>query len=121
MIIDQITPHFPKDNKEVNAHVKCLQVIPAAATVVDPVHDQESEDRGHEDDHRHSPCGDSASIITPPEKHNKGHERDNHDLRDIIHSRDARSRIENQCRDQEHDEQEQRNERDYDYYAPYYD
>jgi hypothetical protein len=121
MIIDQITPHFPKDNEEVNAHVKRLQAMLAATTVVDPVHVQESEDRGHDDDHRHSPCGDSASSITLPEEHNKGHGRDNHDLRDIIRSRDARSRIENQCRDQEHDEQEQHNERDYDYYDPFYD
>jgi hypothetical protein len=24
MLIDQLTPHLPKDNEEVNAYVKCL-------------------------------------------------------------------------------------------------
>jgi hypothetical protein len=51
MLIDQITPHFPKGNEEVNAHVTLLQVMLDVATVEDPVHDQEDEDRGHEDDH----------------------------------------------------------------------
>jgi hypothetical protein len=66
MLIDQITPHFPKGNEEVNAHVKRLQGMLDAATIVDPVHDQEDKDLGHEDDHRHPPHGDSASSITPP-------------------------------------------------------
>jgi hypothetical protein len=57
MFIDQITPHFPKNNEEVNAHVKRLQVMLDATTVVDPVHDQEDDDRGHEDDHQQSPVG----------------------------------------------------------------
>jgi hypothetical protein len=57
MLIDQITPHLPKDNKEVNAHVKRLQALLDATTVADPVHDQEDEDWGHEDDHRRSPMG----------------------------------------------------------------
>jgi hypothetical protein len=42
-------------------------------------------------------------------------------LCDIIHTRDARGRIENQHRDREREEQEQCEERDYDYYGPYYD
>jgi hypothetical protein len=61
-------PHLPKDNEEVNAHVKCLQTMLDAATIVDPVCDQEDKDRGHEDDHRQSPRGDSTSSITPPEE-----------------------------------------------------
>jgi hypothetical protein len=42
-------------------------------------------------------------------------------LCDVIHSRDARDQIENRCLECEHLEQEQREERDYDYYGPYYD
>jgi hypothetical protein len=52
MLIDQITPHLPKDNEEVNVHVKHLQAMLDAAMVADPVHDKEDGDRGHEDDHR---------------------------------------------------------------------
>jgi hypothetical protein len=121
MLIDQITPHLPKDNEDVNTHVKHLQAMLDAATVADPVHDQEDQDRGHEADHHHSPHGGTASSIIPLEERNRGHGRDNCDLHDIIHDRDARARIENQRRDQERDEQEQRDERDYDYYGPYYD
>jgi hypothetical protein len=66
-------------------------------------------------------CGDSANNITPQEEHDQGCNSDNHDLRDIIHGRDARGRIESRRRTQEHEEQEQRDERDYDYYGPYYD
>jgi hypothetical protein len=39
MLIDQITPHLPKDNEEVNAHVKRLQAMLDAAIVADPIHD----------------------------------------------------------------------------------
>jgi hypothetical protein len=46
-------------------------------------------DRGHNNDHRQSPHGDSASSITPPE----GHGEDNRGLHDIIHGRDAHGRI----------------------------
>jgi hypothetical protein len=112
MLIDHITPHLPKDNEEVNAHVKCLQAMLDAATVVDPVHDQEYEDWGHKDDHRHSPHGDSASSLTPLEECGQGHCRDNHDLRDVIHGKDAHGRIENRRQDRERVEQEQRGERD---------
>jgi hypothetical protein len=91
MLIDQITAHFPKDNEEVNMHVKCLQAMLNAATVANPIHDQEDEDQGHEGGHRHSPCGDLDSSITPPKKHSRGHGRDNRDLHDVIHGRDARS------------------------------
>jgi hypothetical protein len=44
MLINQITPHLPKDNEEVNAHVKRLQAMLDATTVADPVHGQEDED-----------------------------------------------------------------------------
>jgi hypothetical protein len=88
-----------------------------AAMVEDPTHDQEDGDRGHEDDHRRSPLGDSANIITPPEGRGEG----NRDLHDVIHGRDARCQIERRCRDGERDELEQRDERDQDYYGPYYD
>jgi hypothetical protein len=39
MLIDQITANLPKDNEEVNAHVKRLHAMLDAATVADPVHD----------------------------------------------------------------------------------
>jgi hypothetical protein len=39
MLIDQLTPHLPKDNKEVNAHMKCLQAMLNATVVVDPTLD----------------------------------------------------------------------------------
>jgi hypothetical protein len=35
MIIDQLTTHLSKDNKEVNAQVKRLQAMLDAATMVD--------------------------------------------------------------------------------------
>jgi hypothetical protein len=48
MLIDQLTPpHLPKDNKEVNAHVKCLQVMLDAAIVVDLNHDLDDRVQGH--------------------------------------------------------------------------
>jgi hypothetical protein len=87
MLIDQITPHFPKDNKDVNEHFK--------ATVVDLFHDKEDVDWGREDDHRCSPHGDSASSITPPEVCDQGHGRDNRDLHDVICGTDACGQIEN--------------------------
>jgi hypothetical protein len=51
MLINQLTPYMPKDNKEVNAHVKHIQVMLDVATVVDPVLDRDDEARGHEPDH----------------------------------------------------------------------
>jgi hypothetical protein len=68
MLVDQITPHLPKDNELVNAHVKQLQVMLDVATVTDPVHNQEDGDWGHDGDHQDSLRGDSASSITPHEE-----------------------------------------------------
>jgi hypothetical protein len=45
MLIDQLTPHLPKDNKEVNAHVKHLQAMLDVATMVDPTLDRDVEAR----------------------------------------------------------------------------
>jgi hypothetical protein len=89
MLVDQITRYLPKDNKEVNVHVKRLKPMLDATTVADPVYDQEDRDRGHGDDHWESPRGDSASSITPPKEHGHGRNRDDRDLCDIIHDRDA--------------------------------
>jgi hypothetical protein len=61
-------PHLPKDNEEVNAHVKRLQVMLDAATVVDTTLDYDDEAQDHELDHRQCPRGDSTSSLTPPEK-----------------------------------------------------
>jgi hypothetical protein len=51
MLIDQLTPHQPKDNEEVNAHMKRLQVMLDAATVVDPTLNHDDEAQGQELDH----------------------------------------------------------------------
>jgi hypothetical protein len=72
MLIDQLTSHLPKDNKEVNAQVKRLQAMLDAATVVDPVLDRDDKAWGHEPDHRQSPHGDSASSLTTLEEHSRG-------------------------------------------------
>jgi hypothetical protein len=85
------------------------------------VYNQEDEDPGHDDDHRESLPGDSASSITPQEEDGRGRNRDNCDQRKIIHARDAHRRIESWRRNQQREEQEQRDERDYGYYGPYYD
>jgi hypothetical protein len=52
MLIDQLTPHLPKDNKEFNAHVKHLQAMLDVATVVDLTLDCDDKARGHDPDHR---------------------------------------------------------------------
>jgi hypothetical protein len=44
-------PHLPKDNEEVNAHVKRLQAMPDTATMVDPTLDHDDEAWGHEPNH----------------------------------------------------------------------
>jgi hypothetical protein len=70
MLVDQITPpHLPKDNEEVSVYVKRLQAMLDVVTVADPVYNQEDGDQGHDDDHRESLRGDSASSITPWEMH----------------------------------------------------
>jgi hypothetical protein len=52
MLIDQLTPHLPKINEEVNTHVKHLQAMLDAATIVDLVLDHDGKAQGHELDHR---------------------------------------------------------------------
>jgi hypothetical protein len=52
MLIDQLTPHLPKDNEEVNAQVMHLQAMLDAATMVDPVPDRGGNVRGQDPDHR---------------------------------------------------------------------
>jgi hypothetical protein len=51
MLIDQLTPHLLKDNKEVNAHIKHLQAMLDATTMFDPVLDHDDKVRGHKLDH----------------------------------------------------------------------
>jgi hypothetical protein len=68
MLINQLTPHLLKDNKEVNAHVKRLQPMLDVAIVVDPTLDREDEAQSHELDHRQSPHGDSTRSLTPLEE-----------------------------------------------------
>jgi hypothetical protein len=93
--------HLPKDNQEVTAHVKRLQVMLDAAIVVDPTLNRDDEAWGHDRDHWKSPHGDSTSSLTPPEERDRRRDWDDPDLRDIIHGRDACGRIENQCQEHE--------------------
>jgi hypothetical protein len=68
MLIDQFTPHLRKDNEEVNAQVKRLQVMLDTATVVDPIPDHGGNMWGEDLDHQQSPQWDSASCLTPPKE-----------------------------------------------------
>jgi hypothetical protein len=72
MPIDQITSNLPKDNEEVNAHVKHLQAMLDVAIVAYLVQDQEDIDRGHIDDHWQILHGDSASNFNPLEEGSRG-------------------------------------------------
>jgi hypothetical protein len=72
MLVNQLTPHLPKDNEEVNAQVKCLQVMLDTATVVDLVLNRDDGVRGQAIDHRQSPHGDSTSTLTPLEERGQG-------------------------------------------------
>jgi hypothetical protein len=48
-------------------------------------------------------------------------DRDDHNLSDVIRGTDAHDRINNRRQERERVEQERRDERDYDYYGPFYD
>jgi hypothetical protein len=52
MLIDQLTPHLPKDNEEVSAHMKRLQAMQDATTVVDLAFNCDDKAQVHEHDHR---------------------------------------------------------------------
>jgi hypothetical protein len=52
MLIDQLTPHLPKDDEEVNVHVKRLQAMLDAATMVDPVPERGGDVWGMDPDHQ---------------------------------------------------------------------
>jgi hypothetical protein len=120
MLIDQLIPHLPKDNEEVNAHLKRLQAMLDAATVVDLVLDCDGEVRGHELDHRQSPHEDSTNSLTASEERDRRWDRDDCDLHDVICGRDARDQINNRRQERERVEHERCDERDYDYYGPFY-
>jgi hypothetical protein len=95
MLIDQLTSHLPKDNEEVNAHVKRLQAMLDAATVVDLVLDHEDEVWGHELDLQQSPYGDSTSSLTPSEEHGQRQDQGDSDWCDIISGRGEHDWINN--------------------------
>jgi hypothetical protein len=67
--MDQCAPHLPKDNEEVSAHVKRLQAMLDATTMMDLVQNRKDRAQGHELDHRQSPREDSGSSLTPPKEH----------------------------------------------------
>jgi hypothetical protein len=91
-----------------------------AATVVDLVLDRDNGVQGQALDHRQSPHRDSASSLTPLKECGQRQYRDDQDLHDIICDTDAHGRIKNHCQERERAKQEQHNERDYDYYGPFY-
>jgi hypothetical protein len=64
------------DNKEVNAHMKCLEAMLDAAALVDPALDHDDKAQGHELDHRQSSRGYSASSLTPPKECSRRHDQD---------------------------------------------
>jgi hypothetical protein len=68
MLIDQLTPHLPKDNQKVTANVKQIQVMLDATIVVDSTLNCDDEAQGHDHDHPQSLHGDSTSCLTPPEE-----------------------------------------------------
>jgi hypothetical protein len=92
-----------------------------AATVVHPTLNHDDEARVHDHDHWKSPHVVSASSLTPLKERGRRRDRDDQDLRDLIHDRDARGWIENWRQKHERLQLEQHEERDYDYYGPYYD
>jgi hypothetical protein len=51
MLIDQLNPHLPKDNPEVTAHMKRLQAMLNAATMVDAALNCDDNAQGHDHDH----------------------------------------------------------------------
>jgi hypothetical protein len=119
-IIDQLTSLLPKDSEEVNLQVKWLHAMLDAATMMDPALNPEVGRRGQDPAHLQSPRGDSAiSFSHSPDERGQGHGTG--DAQDIIHSRDARNRIKNRHRDNDHAARERRNQWDYDSYGPYYD
>jgi hypothetical protein len=52
MLFNQLTPHLPKGNEEVNVDMEHLQAMLDAATVVDPTLNCDDDAQGHELDHR---------------------------------------------------------------------
>jgi hypothetical protein len=62
MIINQLTPHLPKDNEEVTAHVKRLQVMLDVATMVDPVLNPDDEAQGHAHNNRRVHTGTRQAV-----------------------------------------------------------
>jgi hypothetical protein len=92
-IIDQLTPLLPKDSEEVVAQVKHLYAILDVATMTDPILHQGVRRRGQEPDNYQSLCGDLASSISPPGKHDQSQGEE--DLRDVIRNRDTCNKIEN--------------------------
>jgi hypothetical protein len=118
VIIDQLTPLLPKDNKEVSTQVKCLHATLDAVTMTDPTLDHGYRRRGQDPDHHQSPHRDSANNLSrSPHKHNQGQG----DLRNIISNRDAHDWIKNQHQERGRLERERRDKWDRDFYNPYYD
>jgi hypothetical protein len=79
-----------------------------AATMTDPALNLGAGRRGQDPKHRQSPRGDSAiSVSTSGLEHDQG--QGGEDLWDILHTKDARGRIENRRQDRDRVEHEHRN------------
>jgi hypothetical protein len=120
-LFDQLSPYLPKDNEEVNVHVKRLQSMLDAVIMVDSIHDRDDSNWSKVPDHRQSPRRDSARSLTPPKEHGRRRDRVDPDLCNIVCDRDECGQIKNQRQERERIEQEHRDERGYDYYGHFYD
>jgi hypothetical protein len=79
-----------------------------AATMTDLALNLGAGRRGQDPKHRQSPRGDSAiSVSTSRLEHDQG--QGGEDLWDILHTKDARGRIENRRQDRDRVEHEHRN------------
>jgi hypothetical protein len=90
-----------------------------AAIVEDLAPVRREKRRGQDHDHYLSPHRDTANNITPMEE--CGPDQDGRDMSDVIRNRDSHDRIENRCQERHRTEHEWNEERDRDFYGPYYD
>jgi hypothetical protein len=118
VILDQLTSLLPKDSEEVNAQVKHLHAMLNAAIMTDPTLGQGDRRRDQDPDHRQSPHGGSASRLSLT-LNERGQGQG--DRWDVIHNRDAHDQTDNRHQERDQLDRECHDERDRDFYCPYYD
>jgi hypothetical protein len=64
VIVDQLTPLLPMESEEISLQVKWLHAMLDAAIMMDPALNRGGGRRGQDLNHRQSPHGDSASIVS---------------------------------------------------------